>query len=114
MVNLRTLGFRSGRTAPAPLPPLPIAGLVVGVVNLLDEAADLPQPRYLSVSDLQMVSLQFPPERESIRAITRWVRRFGGVVTSEHRVSGDGPELWCRASIDYYGIEVSAYAHIPV
>ena len=35
------------------LPPLPIGVLVVGTADLLQQAADLPQPRYISISSGQ-------------------------------------------------------------
>ena len=47
-----------------------------------------------------------------MRAITRWALRFGSVVTSEPP-GKDGPETWCRTDFDYFGIAVTAYAHIP-
>ncbi len=100
--------------APLPeLPPLPIGALTVGALNLLSEAADLPQPVYLSICDTQAISLQFPPEHASLRAITRWALRFGGVVTSQPRQGQSGTETWCRTEFGYYGVEVDAYAHIP-
>jgi hypothetical protein len=55
--------------------------------------------------------MQFAPEQASVRAITRWALRFGSVVSSEP--GKDGTETWCRTEFDYFGIAVSAYAHIP-
>ena len=58
--------------------------------------------------------MQFAPEQASMQAITRWALRFGSVVTSEPRTANDGPETWCRhADFGYYGVAVTAYAHIP-
>ena len=48
-----------------------------------------------------------------MRAITRWALRFGSVVTSEPHQGKDGPETWHRTDFDYFGIAVTAYAHIP-
>ena len=48
-----------------------------------------------------------------MRAITRWALRFGSVVTSEPHQGKDGPETWYRTEFDYFGIAVTAYAHIP-
>jgi len=99
--------------APLPeLPPLPIGALTVGAVNLLQEAADLPDPIFLSISDAQLISVQFPPERSSLKAITRWALRFGGVVVSQPRQGRSGTETWCRTTFDYYGVAVTVYAHI--
>ena len=57
--------------------------------------------------------MQFAPDQASVRAITRWALRFGSVVTSEPHQGEDGPETWYRTDFDYYGIAVTAYAHIP-
>jgi hypothetical protein len=92
------------------LTPLPISALVIATWNLLEEAADLPQPRYLTVSDTQSISLQFPDDR----SITRWALRFGGVLTSTPcKDDSKGPRTWCRVEFDYYGIRAEAYAIIP-
>jgi len=48
-----------------------------------------------------------------VKAITRWARRFGGVVITETRQGQDGPETWCTAKFSYYGVTVKAYARIP-
>lgn len=95
------------------LPPLPIGVLAVGTAELLQQAADLPQPVTVFVYDHQCVSMQFAPEQASIQAVTRWAHRFGGIVTSEPGQGKTGTETWCRTDFDYYGIAVSAYAHVP-
>jgi hypothetical protein len=95
------------------LPPLPIGALAVGLVNLLQEAADLPAPQFISVSDTQTIRLQFPSNQESLRTVTRWARRFGSVMTSLPGMGEDGTETWCRTEFGYYGVEIYAYAHIP-
>lgn len=95
------------------LPPLPIGVLAVGTADLLQQAADLPQPHYLTISSTQSVDLQFAPEQASVRSITRWALRFGSVVTSGSHQGKGGPEIWYRAEFDYFGIAVTAYAHVP-
>jgi hypothetical protein len=95
------------------LTPLLIATLVIAAWSLLDQAADLPHPQMVTVSDLQSVSLQFPPEPSSFKAITRWALRFGGVLASEPHQTEKGPQIWVRLEFDYYGVAVDAYAHIP-
>ena len=95
------------------LPPLPISILVLGTADLLQQAADLPQPRYITISATQSVDFQFAPEQASVRAIARWALRFGSVITSQPGEGRDGPETWHRADFDYAGIAVTAYAHIP-
>jgi hypothetical protein len=96
-----------------PLPPLPLGALAVGLANLLQDAAQLPQPRYIALFDPEQISMQFAPIQPSTRAITRWARRFGGVVITETRDGRDGPEIWCTAKFSYYGVTVKAYARIP-
>ena len=79
----------------------------------LQEAADLPQPRYLSVCEVsQHISLQFGNDRPSLKAITRWTLRFGGVVISVPHQGEHGPSTYCRAEFSYYGLTVEAYAFI--
>jgi hypothetical protein len=95
------------------LPPLPIGVLAVGTAELLQQAADLPQPHYITISSTQSVDFQFAPEQASVRAITRWALRFGSVITSAPHPGRNGPETWHRADFDYAGIAVTAYAHIP-
>ena len=95
------------------LPPLPIGVLAVGTADLLQQGADLPQPHYVTISTTQSVDLQFAPEQASVRAITRWALRFGSVMTSEAHQGENGPQTWCRTQFDYFGIDVTAYAHIP-
>jgi hypothetical protein len=100
-------------TALPELPPLPIGVLTVGTADMLQQAADLPQPRCIFIYDGQAISLQFAPEQASVRAITRWALRFGSVVTSEPHQGRNGPETWHRAEFDYFGIAVRAYALVP-
>src|SRR5262249_9779643 len=95
------------------LPPLPIGALVVGALNLLDEAIGLPQPQDIHVSDLQHVSLQFAGEQPSIGALTLWALRFGGVLASELHDPARGAQPGCRLESDYYGVAVKAYPHAP-
>jgi hypothetical protein len=102
-----------GGTALPELPPASIAILAAGIAELLQQAADLPQPGSVFIYDHQCVSMQFAKEQASMRAITRWALRFGSVVTSEPHQGKDGPETWCRTDFDYFGIAVTAYAHIP-
>jgi len=112
MTSIQTYD-RDGAALPE-LPPLPIGVLVVRTAELLQQAADLPQPRYISISATQSVGLQFAPEQASVRAVTRWALRFGSVMTSQPGQGTDGgPQTWHRTDFDYYGIAVRAYAHVP-
>jgi hypothetical protein len=95
------------------LPPLPIGALVAGTAELLQHAADLPQPCYTAISDTQSVDFLFASEQASIGAVLRWAKRFGSTMTSQPHEGKNGPETWYRTDFDYYGIAVSAYVHIP-
>ena len=98
----------------AELPPLPIAALMIGVYNLLQEGADLPQPCYLSVSETaQQIDLQFPGKQPALRAITAWAHRFGSVVTTHPHRDERGQFTRVAATFGYYGLTVKAYAYIP-
>jgi len=96
------------------LPPLPIGALVACALDLMQEAADLPQPWYIAIHQTQAISVQFPPEACSLDSVARWAKRFGDILVSKPGEGVDGPETWCRTDFDYYGVEVTAYAHIPV
>lgn len=102
-----------GHEAALDLPPAPIDVLAVGTVNLLQEAADLPQPRAVYVYEEQLISLHFDPCPASLRAITRWALRFGGVLISEPRQHENGPQTYCHTAFSYYRVAVTAYAVIP-
>ena len=96
------------------LPSLPIGVLAAGTAELLQQAADLPQPACIFIYGHQAVSMQFAKEQASAQAVNRWAHRFGSVMTSQPGQDNDGgPETWHRTDFDYYGIAVTAYAHIP-
>jgi hypothetical protein len=94
----------------AALPPLPVGALAVGLAELLQAAADLPQPHYVSASSAQMISLLFPAGQSSFAALTRWAQRFGGVLTSGPCEDG---RIFCRTEFGYFGVTVEASAFIP-
>ena len=94
------------------LPPLPIGALVVGAAELLQQAADLPAPVYVTVHETQAISILFANQRTSVKAITRWAARFGSIMTSQPGQGESGTETWYRTDFDYYGIAVTAYAHV--
>jgi hypothetical protein len=114
VTTIRIYDPATAGAVPSELPPLPIGALAVGVAELLQQAADLPSPRYISISDTQHVGVQFGNDRSGLKAVTRWAARFGGVVTSKPGQDQDGNrQTWFNTEFDYYGIEVRAYAHIP-
>jgi hypothetical protein len=101
-------------TTLAELPPLPMAALMIGVYNLLQEGADLPQPCYVSVSETgQRIDLQFPGKQPSKRAIGQWAHRFGSAVTTDPHRDERGQFIRVTATFGYYGLTVTAYAYIP-
>jgi hypothetical protein len=63
--------------------------------------------------DTQHVGIQFGPARSSLKAVTRWALRFGGVIISEPHQGQDGPQTYCHAEFSYYGVTVQVYAFIP-
>ena len=112
MGSLNVYDPDSGPALPE-LPPIPLGALAVGAANLLEDAAHLPQPRYIALFDPEQISMQFAPAKPSITAITRWAKRFGGVVTAQTRPGKGGPETWYSTTFRYYGVSVQAYARIP-
>ena len=112
MTSIRIYDPADG-AAPPELPPMSIGVLAAGAAELLQQAADLPQPRYISISATQSVGLQFAPEQASVRAVTRWALRFGSVMTSQPGQCHQGPGTWHRAEFGNCGIAVTAYAHVP-
>jgi hypothetical protein len=95
-------------------PPLPMAALMIGACNLLQEGADLPQPCHIAVSEAgQQIDLQFPGEQPSTRAITKWARRHGAVVHKRPHHDGRGVFTRVTATFGYYGLTVKTYTYIP-
>jgi hypothetical protein len=114
MTSIRTYDPARAGTALPELPPLPIGALVIGAAELLQQAASLPAPIYVTVHETtQSIGVQFAQIKASTRAVTRWARRFGSVVTSYPDEDQPGTWTWCRTDFDYYGIAVTAYALIP-
>ena len=95
------------------LPPLPIGALVVGAAELLQQAADLPAPVCVTVHHTQHISVQFARHKASVRAITRWAARFGSAMTIQPGTVESDAGTWYRATFDYYGIAVEAFAFLP-
>ena len=113
MTSIRIYDPADG-AAPPELPPMSIGVLAAGAAELLQQAADLPQPWFIAIFDIQHVSIQFAKEQASAQAVTRWAHRFGSIATTQPGEDEDGgPETWHRTDFDYYGIAVRAYAHVP-
>ena len=113
MTSIRTYDPGDGPALPE-LPPMPIGVLAVGTAELLQQAADLPQPACIFIYGHQAISLQFARDQASAQAVSRWAHRFGSVMTSQPGQDTDGgPETWHRTDFDYYGIAVTAYVPLP-
>jgi len=98
----------------AELPPLPMAALMIGVYNLLQDGADLPQPCHIAISEAgQSIDMQFPGTQPSKRAITAWARRFGTTVHAHPHHDGRGVFTRVTTKFGYYGLAVKAYTYIP-
>lgn len=96
----------------AALCPLPIRELIIGTADLLSQGCDLPQPRYIEVSNSQSIGLQFSSDTAGVVAITKWAIRFGGVLESLPGRNENGCYTLNRVTFDYYGVAVEAYAVI--
>lgn len=113
MTTLHSYNPKDPAAALPELPLLPIGSLVVGALNLLNAAVDLPRPVSLTVCDDQAIICQFDEDPASLRAITRWALRFGGVLVSEPHHDEHGMVTFCHAEFSYYGVEITVYAFLP-
>ena len=102
-------------TTLAELPPLPMAALMIGVYNLLQDGADLSQPCLVTVSEAgQQIDMQFPGTQPSKRVIFQWAHRFGSTTVTTHpHHDGRGQFTRVTATFGYYGLTVKPYAFIP-
>lgn len=112
---MTTISTHDTASAPAlaDIPPMSLATMAVGLTDLLDEAADLPQPRCIDMHHgSQSISLQFMPGPASVKSVARWAARFGAALTSipDHR---DKQMAWYRAEFSYCDIAVKAYTCAP-
>jgi hypothetical protein len=113
MTSINTYDPASGAVPPE-LPPMSMACVAEGVTELLSEAADLPQPRYIAIfGNHQAVSVQFAPEQAGVQAVARWALRFGGVLVSIPIEDDGDPKVYHRVEFDYYDVAVTAYVMIP-
>ena len=114
MTSIHPLDPATVNATLAELRPLPVAALMIGVYNLLQDGADLPKPCYISVSQTsQQIDLQFPGRQPSLRAIGQWAHRFGSTVTTDPHRDERGQYTRVTATFGYYGLTVTAYAYIP-
>jgi len=113
MTSIRTYDPASAGADLPELPPMPIGVLAVGTAELLQQAADLPAPTCVTLYDHDAITIQFARDTTSIRAITRWAARFGGVVTSHPGNVESDTGTWHKTDFAYYGIAVHAFAFVP-
>jgi hypothetical protein len=115
MGTIHASGPAAALTRPE-LAPIGIGALAVGLCGLFRAADGLGQPHYVAIHEsTQHFGLQFAPVRGSLRAVASWAQRFGGVLVSEK--TRDHSEQECTyagTTFDYNGIEVTAYAYVPV
>ena len=57
--------------------------------------------------------LQFDEDPASLRAITRWALRFGGVLVTQPHHDQNGMATYCHTAFPYYGVATTAYASCP-
>lgn len=96
--------------------PMSIRELACGLAVLFSKADGLPLPRYITIhGSSQSYGLQFADSEASYEAIASWALRFGAVLASDDHIHQDGqPSKHVQATFDFFGVEVQAYAFIPV
>ena len=112
MTSIHTYDPADGAVPPE-LPPMNLATMAVGRSGVLDRQETCPTRLVSIYRSSQSFALQFAPGRASLKALTRWALRFGAVLVSQPYDGENGPETWCRAEFEYYGVPVHAYAFIP-
>ena len=98
------------------IPPISICELAVGLVGLFGKADGLVLPRYVSIfQPSQAFMLQFASSEASLSALAAWAQRFGAVLISEDDTDQQGrPRRYVHIVFEFFGVEVTAYAFIPV
>jgi hypothetical protein len=94
--------------------PFSIRELAVGLTDLFKKADGLALPRHISIFESQVFYLQFAPDGASL-ALAAWAQRFGAELASDDTTDQNGqPCTHLRADFEFFGVEVAAYAYIPV
>lgn len=98
------------------IPPISLRELTVGLIDLLRKADGLTLPRYAAIYEpSQTFGLQFDKSAASYQALAAWAQRFGAVLTSENQTDDSGqPCTYVCVTFGFFGVEVIAYAFIPV
>ncbi|WP_300614235.1 hypothetical protein [Trebonia sp.] len=98
------------------IPPITIRELTVGLVDLLGKADGLVPPACASIyQGSQSFGLGFARSAASLKALTGWAQRFGAVVACDDYTDEDGQQFQhASVTFGYFGVEVRAYAFVPV
>ena len=115
MGSLDTSNPMSGPALPE-IPPISTRELAVGLVDLFSKADGLALPKYVTIHEsTQHFGLQFAPVAASYRALAAWAQRFGAVLASDDDTDQHGqPCIYARIVFEFFGVDVTAYALIPV
>ena len=97
------------------LPPINIGALAIGLGNMFGRAKGLVLPRTVVINETaQEFLLAFASDPDSARVITSWAIRFGGVIESHVCKVPGTPHRHVTVTFDYYGVQVDAFAFIPL
>jgi hypothetical protein len=97
------------------LPPISIGALAIGLDDLFGRAEGLVLPRTVLINETaQEFLLAFASDPDSLKVITSWAVRFGGVVESHICDAPGTPHRHTSVTFDYFGVQVDAYAFIPL
>jgi hypothetical protein len=98
------------------IPPCSTRELAVGLVDLFCKADGLALPRYVDIHQRsQSFGLQFADSAASYQALAAWAQRFGAVLASDDHTDREGrPCRYVQIGFEFFGVEVTAYAFIPV
>jgi hypothetical protein len=89
--------------------------LTVILAELIAMAADcgLPQPRYVTASQIAYIDLGFPPDQGGMGSVIAWAAAFGVAFRSEPHEGEDGPKTYIWADFTFRNVAVRAYTFIP-
>lgn len=97
---------------------LSIGGLAAEAAAVLWDAErwGLPRPCYFAVSGSgQHIGFQFADDPVSIEALLRWLKAFGGTITTTPIRRDDGHlAMLYRVNFDYHAVSIEAYAIVTV
>jgi hypothetical protein len=98
------------------IPPCSARELAVGLTDLFSKADGLALPRFVAIHQRsQAFGLQFDDSAASYRALAAWAQRFGAVLASDNHTDTSGePCKYVHIDFEFFGVEVQAYAFIPV